>query len=170
MVKIAIIGYSGSGKTTLARTLAERYGVEALHLDGVQFKAGWESRPQQEQAALVEAFLNSHDGWVIDGNYSGLAYERRMQEADRIILLLFNRFSSLYRVTKRYRRYRHTARPEIPGCPEKLDWEFIRWVLKDGRSKRARQRYQNVAKTYAEKAVILRNQRQLHQYLSRPDC
>lgn len=164
-MKIAIVGYSGSGKSTLARALGQKYGAEVLHLDGVQFKPGWECRPEEEQAAMVEDFLNTHDSWVIDGNYSGLSYDRRMREADQIILLLFNRFASLRRVTKRYRQFRNTARPELPGCQEKLDREFILWVLRDGRTKRARERYRNVAKTYAHKAVILKNQRQINRFL-----
>ena len=104
-MKIAIIGYSGSGKSTLARKLAERYNIPVLHFDRVQFRPNWEIRPQKSKEVMTKAFLDLHSDWVIDGNYSKLSFERRMAEADVIILLLFGRFSCLYRVTHRYLKY-----------------------------------------------------------------
>ena len=56
-----------------------------------------------------------------------LFYERRMEEADIIILLLFNRFSCLYRAYCRYIRYKNTTRPDMAeGCKEKFDLEFVK--------------------------------------------
>ena len=144
-MKIAIIGYSGSGKSTLARKLSEKYEIPVLHFDTVQFLPNWVIRPEEEKQAMTEAFLNVNDSWVIDGNYSKLSYERRMEEADVIIQLRFNRFASLWRVTRRYLTYKEDTRPDMAqGCKEKLDWEFITWVLWKGRSKKSRQRYQSV--------------------------
>jgi adenylate kinase family enzyme len=99
---------------------------------------------------------------VIDGNYSKLYLERRLEEADRIILILFNRFSFLYRVTKRYLKYRNKTRPDMgQGCNEKLDLEFIMWVLWKGRTKETRERYTRIAKQYRDKVIVLKNQREL---------
>ena len=47
------------------------------------------------------------------------------------------------------------------GCPEKMDWEFIRWILRDGRTKQACGRLDGIVSQYAEKTVVLKNQRQL---------
>ena len=161
-MKIAIIGYSGSGKSTLARKLAEFYQIPVLHFDRVQFRPNWEIRPQPSKEILTKTFLDLHKDWVIDGNYSKLFFERRMEEADVIILLLFNRISCLYRVTRRYLKYKNSTRSDMAdGCKEKLDWEFVKWILRDGRSKTARQRYQNVVSQYPEKTIVLKNQRQL---------
>ena len=161
-MKIAIIGYSGSGKSTRARKLAEFYQIPVLHFDRVQFRPNWEIRPQPSKEIMTKTFLDLHKDWVIDGNYSKLSFERRMEEADVIILLLFNRISCLYRVTRRYLKYKNTTRSDMAdGCKEKLDWEFVKWILRDGRSKTARQRYQNVVSQYPEKTIVLKNQRQL---------
>ena len=161
-MKIAIIGYSGSGKSTLARQLAEEYSIPVLHFDRVQFRPNWEIRPQPSKEIMTKTFLDLHKDWVIDGNYSKLFFERRMEEADVIILLLFNRISCLYRVTRRYLKYKNSTRSDMAdGCKEKLDWEFVKWILRDGRSKTARQRYQNVVSQYPEKTIVLKNQRQL---------
>lgn len=167
-MKIAIIGYSGSGKSTLARQLGKIYQAEVLHFDTVHFLPEWQERGDEEKTRIVKEFLDTHDSWVTDGNYSSLFYERRMNEADIIILLLFNRFSCLYRVFRRYKQYKNTTRPDMcEGCKEKLDFEFVRWVLHDGRTKRTKQRYKSVISRYSEKVIVVKNQRQLDDCLKR---
>ena len=169
-MKIAVIGYSGSGKSTLARKLGAQCNIPVLHFDTVQFLPNWEIRSQEEKAAMTKNFLDTHNAWVIDGNYSKLSYERRMEEADVIILFLFNKISCLYRVTRRYLKYKDSTRPDMAvGCKEKLDWEFIKWILRDGRTEESRQRYQGVLAQYPHKTVVVKNQRQLNAVQKRID-
>lgn len=169
-MKIAILGYSGSGKSTLARNLSEKYNIPVLHFDTVQFLPNWEIRVQEEKERMTKDFLDANDAWVIDGNYSKLSYQRRMEEADVIILLLFNKISCLYRVTRRYLKYKDSTRPDMAeGCNEKLDWEFIKWILRDGRTEESRQRYQGVLARYPEKTILIKNQRQLDDVQKRID-
>lgn len=164
-MKIAILGYSGSGKSTLARKLGEYYNCDVLHFDAVQFLPNWEIRKQEEKERITKEFLDTHDAWVIDGNYSKLYLEQRLEEADMIILMLFNRFKCLYRVTKRYLKYRNQTRPDMgEGCNEKLDWEFVRWVLHDGRKKQTKERYRRITEQYKEKTIVLKSQRQLDEW------
>ena len=164
-MKIAILGYSGSGKSTLAKVLAAHYGIPALHLDSLHFLPGWVARPREEERQILGAFLDEHDAWVIDGNYTKLHYERRLEEADRIVIFQFDRFSCLYRVWKRYRAYRHTTRADMAaGCPEKLDRAFLRWVLWDGRNRDKREGFQQIQARYPEKVIVLKNQRQLDEF------
>ena len=165
-MKIAIIGYSGSGKSTLARKLGEFYGAEVLHLDAVHFLPGWEERKREDEQAIVQEFLDTHDAWVIEGNYTKLSYERRMEEADRILMMTFNRFSSLARVMKRYRQYRGMTRPDMAeGCSEKLDAEFVKWVLWKGRGKAQRRWLADLREKYGNKAVTLKNRKQVDAFL-----
>ena len=103
-MKIMVTGYSGSGKSTICRRLQDRYQLPALHLDAVQFLPGWKVRAKAGQQRIVQTFLNEHpDGWVIDGNYKALSYERRCEEADVIIQMLFGRLDCLSRCLRRYR-------------------------------------------------------------------
>ncbi len=167
-MKIAIMGYSGSGKSTLARKLGEIYGADVLHFDTVHFLPDWVIRSREEKERITEEFMNTHDAWIIDGNYSKLSYERRLEEADVIILLLFNRFSCLYRAAKRYRNYKNTTRPDMAaGCNEKLDWAFIKWILHDGRTGQAKERYRNVIAKYPQKVIVVKNQKQLDACLAK---
>ena len=165
-MKIAIIGYSGSGKSTLAKELARIYAAPVFHFDAVQFLPGWKIRDEKEKRSITEEFMDANESWVIDGNYSKLCYERRMAEADKIILLLFNRFSCLFRAYRRYRKYKNTTRPDMAeGCNEKFDFAFVKWILWDGRSKRAKKRYFEVIRQYGEKTTVIKNQKQLDRYL-----
>ena len=162
-MRIAIIGYSGSGKSTLARKLGELYNLPVLHFDKVQFRPNWEIRPQASKEIMTKTFMDLHQDWVIDGNYSKLFYERRMEEADVIIQLRFRRLASLWRVTRRYLTYKEGNRPDMAeGCKEKLDLEFITWVLWKGRTKESRQRYESVRSQYPHKTIVVKNQRQLN--------
>lgn len=161
-MKIAVIGFSGSGKSTLARRLGELTGAPVLHLDTLQFLPGWEIRPREEKEALVADFMDSHSAWVIDGNYTKLSYERRLAEADQIWILLFNRFVRLGRILRRWRRFQGRSRPDMAeGCPEKVDGEFVRWVLWDGCTPEKHEHMKDVVRQYPEKSHLLTDQRQV---------
>ena len=165
-MKIVIRGYSGSGKSTLARAIGERCGIPVLHLDRVHWAPDWTERNGDEERRLVREFMDANDSWVIDGNYGGLYAERRQEEADRILLLLFERLPCLLRVIRRWRRNRGQTRPDMgEGCAEKLDGAFLRWVLLDGRSAKKRRTYTQIAARYPEKTVVIRGQRALDRWL-----
>ena len=165
-MKIAIIGYSGSGKSTLARKLGAYYHIPVLHLDSVHHLPGWEARELASEQDITHTFLKKNTDWVIDGNYSKNHYEMRMEEADMIIMLLFNRFSCLQRAHHRFRVYRNQTRPDMAeGCNEKLDIAFVKWILLDGRTRERRARYERVAAQYANKFVRIKHQRALTAYM-----
>ncbi len=165
-MKIAIIGYSGCGKSTLARYLGKYYQIPVLFLDRVHWLPGWQEQDLEKEVRQVESFLDKNDSWVIDGNYSKLAYERRMNEADQIIFMNFNCFACFMRILRRYIRSKGRSRRSIaPGCPEKLDGEFIRWILHDGRTKKYRKNYANIQKLYRTKVTVIKNQKQLTAFI-----
>ena len=167
-MKIAITGMSGSGKSTLSRRLSELYQIPVLHLDSVHHTAGWNERDPEEEKNIVRQFLNSHNDWVIDGNYRRLDYERRMSEADLILQMRMNRFLRLFRVWKRYRTYRGTTRPDMAdNCPEKLDRDFAIWVLWKGCGSKAIQLLNSVSAKYPGKTVILNSQRKTELFFQR---
>lgn len=138
MNRIMIFGFSGAGKSTLARQLAEKIGCEATHMDKLHWKPGWIESTRDEKCDLLEPVLKEKK-WVIDGNYTGVFFEGRMFLADAIIFLDFNRFLCLWRVIKRRIMYNGKNRPDMTeGCDEKIDFEFLKWVLIDGHRKRGR--------------------------------
>ena len=164
-MKIAIIGYSGSGKSTLAETLAKHYDVPLLYLDKVQWLPDWKEQTRENKDRIIKDFLDTHTDWVIDGTYSRFSFERRMDEADQIIFMNFNRLSCLYRAVKRYHQYKGRTRASITeGCNEKIDIDFIYWILYQGRTPKVKERFTDVVKKYPDKTVIISNQKQLDRF------
>lgn len=169
-MKIAIIGYSGSGKSTLAEKLSSYYSIPKLHMDRLQFQPGWVDSDRNWMLNEMKDFLTEHSDWVIDGNYSWCYYEERMKEADQIIFLNFSRWNCLLRAFKRYLRYRGKVRESMAdGCPERFDWEFIRWILWDGRRQTALARYKRIRQTFPQKFYELRNQKELDNFLHKKE-
>lgn len=162
--KTAVVGYSGSGKSSLARALADKYRVPLLHLDRVFWLPEWHERARSESQELIGEFMDTHSQWVIDGNYQHPEYHyaRRMAEADRIILLEFNRAACLSRAVRRWGKYHGKCRGSIgEGCPEKIDAEFVKWILRDGRTVQYQARYGALKKRYADKITVISSQREL---------
>ena len=165
-MKIAIIGYSGAGKSTLAEKLSHYYSIPKLHMDTLQFQPGWQDSDRDWMHNEMKTFLVKNKNWVIDGNYSWCCYEERMDEADQIIFLNFSPLTCFFRAFKRYLTYRGKVRESMAaGCQEQFNWEFIRWILRDGRTKNAKDRYQYLNNTYPEKMCILHSQAEIDCFL-----
>ena len=166
-MKIAILGHSGSGKSTLARQLGEKYGLPVLHFDSIHFLPGWVETDRPYKREKVTEFLDANpEGWIIDGNYFKICAERRFQEADHVLYLDFPRRVCLPRVLKRWRTYRGKTRPDMgPGCDEKMDGEFLLWVLRDGRTAQKLEDFEAVGKQYPHKFHRYKSPKQLEKEL-----
>jgi len=125
--RIVIVGCPGAGKSTLAIQLGELLHIPVFHLDQLWWRPGWvEAGLDAFDAALAQVVLQ--DEWIIDGNYSR-TLDVRLAHADTALMLDFPRALCLYRTLKRALLYRGVVRPDMaPGCPEKVDWEFLRFV------------------------------------------
>ena len=169
-MKIAIIGYSGAGKSTLARALGEQYGIPVLHFDRVHWAPGWQERDKAEAHQIAHEFMEQSE-WVIDGNYRKYEYQRRMTEADLIFFLDFPRLNCFFRAWKRYFHYRGRTREDMTeGCPEKMDPEFMRWILWESRTRKKKENYQQIIRQYPEKLVVLKSQKEIDRYLEGLSC
>lgn len=169
-MKWAVIGYSGAGKSTLARALGERYGVPVLHMDRVHHAPGWQVRDREEARRMVLDFMEE-PAWVIDGNYTNFFYERRMNEADCIVFLALPRLNCLFRAVRRFFRYRGCTREDMAeGCTEKMDAEFLRWLLWDGRGRQKRRWLKAGLDKHLDKVVLLRRQSEIDRYLEGLSC
>lgn len=161
-MKIAIIGYSGSGKSTLAQELGTKLDASVLHLDRLHWLPGWKERAREDELNMLGDFLDENSSWIIDGNYRSLYFERRMEEADSIIFMDFNRFACLSRAYKRYKTYKGKVRSSITeGCDEKIDLEFFLWLVWRGRTKKRRRLFLDTLKNHSNKTTVIRNQREL---------
>lgn len=121
-----IIGNAGAGKSTLARTLSEKLKLPLHHLDKIFWLPGWKPIEHDVMTEKVLKIIDE-DEWVIDGNYKR-TITQRIDRADTIIYLNFRTISCLYGIIKR--RIQNKKRTDIAeGCPEKIDMEFLNWVI-----------------------------------------
>lgn len=164
-MKVAIMGYSGSGKSTLAKALGEKLRLPVLHLDQVHWLPGWVERDQTSGNEQVRRFMEQPD-WVIDGNYSRYQFEERLNQADKIIFLDFNRWSCLLRALKRRIKYHGLSRDDMgESCQEKVDIEFIWWILYTSRSRSHRKRRAQWQQKHQDKLIVISSQPQLSHFM-----
>ena len=121
--RISIIGGSGSGKSTLSTILSKELGLPAVHLDAINFNPNWKEIDKQERDKIISEKAKE-DKWIIDGNYNKTLKER-LERADLIIWLDYSTLKLLSGILKRYFHSKHSERPEIPGCKERLDASFL---------------------------------------------
>lgn len=160
--RILIVGSGGAGKSTLSRKLAEQWELPVVHLDALFWQPGWTAMPRPEFLEKVKHELGKPK-WIIDGNYDS-SIEMRAEHADLIIFLDFSNVLCLYRACKRAWMYRGKTRPDMgEGCPEKIDWEFIRWIWRY--PKDARPEMLNVLSKVPADVITLTSPKEVNQWL-----
>ncbi len=164
-MKICVIGYSGSGKSSFATKLGELYKIEPTHMDKYHYESHWIERDKDIRNDMLKKVLDL-DEWILDGNYSKVITER-FDQADQIFIFNFNRMKCLYGAFIRRVKYRNKARRSMTeGNPEKLDLEFIKWILYKSRTKHRRDYYKELKNKYSNKVVVFKTRKQVNQYLS----
>ncbi len=102
----------------MARFIANKIGTTPTHLDSLHWLPGWVENTPEIESETLQNVLNQ-DKWVIDGNYSKVLYDKRLELADTIIFLDFNRFLCFKRILKRYFNYKGRTREDMgKGCDE----------------------------------------------------
>lgn len=127
MNRIAVIGCSGAGKSTLSRQMGEHLRVPVVHLDTLFWRAGWVESPRDEFADRVRDAV-AGERWIVDGTY--ISWQHLVwPRADTIVFLDFPRVTCLWRVASRYLAHCGRTRADMtPGCPEKIDFEFVEFI------------------------------------------
>ncbi|MNP06464.1 topology modulation protein [compost metagenome] len=81
--------------------------------------------------------LITKEKWIIDGHY-GRTMDIRAHSADVVIFFDLSPWITTYRVLKRRIQYHGKTRPDLnEGCPESIDWQFIKYGWNFRRDKRS---------------------------------
>jgi adenylate kinase family enzyme len=165
MKRVLILGPSGSGKSTLGERLGRILRVPVIHLDQYYWNPNWVETPKDEWRAKVKSLISS-DSWVMDGNYTS-TLKLRASAADTIIFIDVPRRLSYLRVLARFLRFRGETRPDLTeDCPEKIDWDFIRWIWGYPRTRKpVILRFLEKQKS-AKNVIILRGQKEIEIFLN----
>jgi|SRR5690625_2737802 len=170
MKKVIVLGVSaGVGKSTFAKKLGELLHMNVCHLDSLFWKPGWTKTESDEFKIAQQNFIDTHRKWIIEGNYSS-TYDLREKQADTIIYLQLPLIVCLYRVIKRWLKNRGKTRSDMgKDCPEKLDWEFIRFICTTyhRRKKKMAERFKKFrAKRLDNKVYILKSKQEIRSFLN----
>ena len=139
-----------------------------MHLDKVNFLPEWKERNKEESKKIVEDFIKNNNKFIIDGNYIKFVYDLRMKLSDKIIFLDFDRITCLFQAFQRYNKYKGKVRDSMTeGCYEKLDWDFIKWILFDGRNEERINRYNKIIEEYKDKIIILKNRKEVDDFVEK---
>ena len=152
-MKIAVIGYPGSGKRAMTEYLKNIFYCATLYLDDIDFPGESEERSLELKREYVGSFMKDNISWVIDGDGFDIDFEKRMEEADRIVIMRRSRFFCLFNKFKEYSKQK-----------EKTDMDTVRWILLESRSKERRKIYNQVMRKYYEKVIMIFNTKQLLMY------
>lgn len=164
MERIMIIGCPGSGKSRLALELREKLGIPVVHLDQLWHKQGWSHITREDFDSRLAMAMNM-DRWIIDGNYSR-TIPQRLAQCDTIIYLDYDRWECLLGVFQRIFQYRGKVRPDMAdGCPERFDWEFIKFVWNFNKNNRV-MNYTYLAQAKHAEQIVLKNRREVKAFLN----
>ena len=163
MERIMIIGCGGSGKSTLARQLGDKLGLPVVHLDKLFWRPGWVNVSREEFDSLHREAL-AQEKWIIDGNFDRTMGER-VKRCDTVIYLDFSRAACLMGVCKRVLTTYGKVRPDMgEGCPERIDWEFLKWVWNFNKNKREKN-YRLLNEAEGVETIVLKNRRAVKKFL-----
>lgn len=117
----------GAGKSTFSRRLGGLLGLRVIHLDALFWGAGWREPDRDEWESTVRR-ISAGESWVMDGNYGG-TMDLRLSAADAVMFLDLPRRLYMRRVIYRRFRYARRSRPDMaPGCPERIDLQFLKYL------------------------------------------
>lgn len=163
MERIVIIGCGGAGKSTLARQLGEKLDIPVVHLDKLFWRPGWVQVSKEEFDKLHREAL-AREKWIMDGNFDRTMAER-ITRSDTVIYLDFSRFACLMGVLKRVFTTYGKVRPDMgEGCPERIDWDFLKWVWDFNKNKREKN-YRLLNEAEGKETIVLKNRRAVKKFL-----
>ena len=163
MKRILVLGNGGSGKSTFSEALGNKTGIPVVHLDSYYWKPGWAMPGNDEWLAILESLLQK-DSWIMDGNYRH-TIDMRLEQADTVFFLDIPTGLCLNRI------YRRALFPKqridtIKGCRERVDREFLKWVMNYSREIRP-ELISKLESVIGEKKVfIFQSKKEIAEYLS----
>lgn len=160
MQRILVIGSPGAGKSTLARRLSRRMRLPLIHLDREYFGPGWTMPPREAWREQVRA-LAARSAWVMEGNYAS-TFDLRVPRATAIVWLDIPRWRCLASVAWRVIRNRGLVRDDLgPGCVERFDSSFMRWIWAYPRRMRLKTARMLERLRPGQRVFILRSRREI---------
>ncbi len=126
--RILVIGNGGGGKSTLSQRIARRFHLTYISIDrDVLWLPGWVQRDKAEQREITGSLV-LEERCIMDGT-SPSTFDIRLPRTDIVLWVRMPRWLCIWGVTTRWLKWIGRTRPEMaPGCTEKIDWQFLRFI------------------------------------------
>ena len=85
--------------------------------------------------------------------------DKRLEDADKIVLLLLPRSTCFFRALKR------TLSRRKAGYKNDMNWWFVKFTLFGCRNKERRQYYDKIAEKYNKKTIVLKTKQQVGKFM-----
>lgn len=166
MNRVLVLGICGGGKSTFARKLHQVTNIPLMHLDTLYWEPNWQETPHSIFEHRLKQWVAQHSQWIIDGNYTS-TIDYRLPMADIIFYFDYPAWRSLWRVCKRVWQYYGTNRPDMSaGCHEKIDREFIHYIISFNQKKRPKLFKLLAPYKHTKTIIIFKNDKQVAKYLA----
>ena len=159
--KISIVGGPGTGKSTLAENLGKVLDLPVYHIDGIHHLANWQKRDTDERDQIILDKI-SNSKWIMDGTYKN-TLQKRVENSDMVIFLNYSKLARLKGILSRYIKHKGEEKPEIPGCKEKMDLEFIKFTINWDKTKK-KLVDEALEKNKSKKILIFKNRKNLNNW------
>ncbi len=160
--RIAILGGPGTGKSTLAKNLGKELNLPIYHLDGINFLENWKEvgKEKRDKIILEKA---SQDKWIIEGTYKK-TLKFRLERCDIAIFLDYSTFAKIKGIVKRYIKNKGKIKEEVPGCKERLEYNFFKYTLNFNK-KVAKEIKNMLTEFYGKKKILIfKNKKELNKW------
>ncbi len=125
MKRVVVLGNSGAGKSTLAKQLAHTHGLAHLDLDPL----AWQPTdppartPLHEAQQAIDAFLEAHTAWVVEGCYADLVALIAPRAATMIFLDLSVAVCQAHARARPWEPHKYPSKEaQDENLPMLLDW------------------------------------------------
>ena len=163
MERVMIIGCGGAGKSTMARQLGQITGLPVVHLDQLFWRENWHHVEKSEFDSLLALELEKLQ-WIVDGNFTR-TIPMRLSKCDTVIFLDYPRWQCMLGVAKRIITTYGRVRPDMgPGCKERFDWDFLKWVWNFNKNNRA-ELYALLEQTENVHMILLKSRKEGRNFL-----
>ena len=138
--------------------ISEKKNIPVLHLDSIKWDKEWKPVDNSVVLPQVAEFM-AQDNWIIDGYYTYLMIDERLEKADKIVLLQLSRLTCFFRALKRTKSRRKD------GYKNDFNWWFVKFTLFGCRNKERREFYKGITEKYKDKTVVLKTTQQVEKFM-----
>lgn len=126
------------------------------------WKPGWHYIGDEETVRHIQD-MSEKEKWIIEGYIDKNAQAELFNKADTLLYLDYPAWLPALRYIKRWWQHRKDPRPELPGCPEKFSFDFLKRIYLRKEVYRLEKLFKEV--DYSSKIIRLKSPKETQSFL-----